>query len=297
MAVNAAMVGLILRLNARFYEASVSSSARLYERIRRKRQGVPTFAKPRNARIQLPMVPWWGGAGPNIWRQFTTLVRTPTKLIGVASLLILPPMMMVLTIPRKSSGPPVAIAGLSMMLSMAMIAPSMIGFDFRTDLDRMEMLKTLPLKPFRLAIGQILTPASLISGTEWVALLLLTFASPELWAWLLGLGLLLLPLNLLLVTIENSYFLWFPFRMNASNSVDFQGIGRQLLLFTAKFLSATVAVGLAAALGALCHVLSGRSWLAAFVGAWVGLTFCALATVPIVAQAFTKFDVANIPAE
>ncbi|MGE3818518.1 MAG: putative ABC exporter domain-containing protein, partial [Isosphaeraceae bacterium] len=249
LAINALMVGLILRLNAQFYEASAASSARIYDRLQRRRQGPAFSTSPSSARWKLPMAPWWGGAGPNLWRQFTTLLRTPTRLVGLAALLILPAVLMVAIVPRKSTGPPVAIFGLTMLSTMALVAPSMVGFDFRTDLDRMESLKTLPIPASRLAVGQLLAPALLISVMEWITLAILISVSPEIWGWLVGLAALLAPLNVLLITIENVYFLWFPFRMNSSSGVDFQAMGRQLILFSAKFLSAGLAAGLAAVIG------------------------------------------------
>lgn len=297
MVINLGLLGLILCLNAQFYESSAAVSSRVYETIRRARRGQTFSMKPSHARFRVPMMPWWGGAGPNLWRQLTTLMRTPMQFLGLALFLVLPALLMVVMIPKKSSGPPVAVAGLSVMLSMALIAPSMVGFDFRADLDRMETLKTLPLPSARLAIGQILTPAFIISGTEWVTLAILIGFSPTLWGWLIGIGALLLPLNVLLLTIENVYFLWFPFRMNSAGGVDFQAMGRQMLLFTAKFLSAGVAAALAAGLGAAAYFLSGRHWPAAFVGAWIGLTVCALATVPLVSHAFDRFDVTDLPSE
>ncbi len=98
-ALDAAMLGLILVLNAQYLEASATASARRYERLQMARSG-GGLSSMAVSHWRLPALPSWGGIGPNLWRQGTTALRSPsrvvTKLATIASiLLILPVIMMV----------------------------------------------------------------------------------------------------------------------------------------------------------------------------------------------------------
>ena len=66
-----------------------------------------------------------------------------------------------------------------------------------------------------------------------------------------------------------------------------------MLLMMAKFLSAGMAAGLATGLGAAAYILAGASWTTALAVAWITMTGCALALIPLVAWAFIQFDVAR----
>ncbi len=102
-------------------------------------------------------------------------------------------------------------------------------------------------------------------------------------------------MNLLLVEVENLYFLWFPARWVPGGTGDFQAMGRQLLLMMAKvvFLLGLVA-GVAAGLGAAAYFSAGESWAgrARRESGWCS-PCSSRASCPLVAQAFVRFDVAR----
>ena len=286
---------VVLRLNSHFLEASAAASSRIYARLQRTRRGDIWAGGSPKVRIHLSMIPWWGGIGPNLWRQLTTATRQLSKLI-VVSVLILMPAVMVPILERGIPNEPAAAAtALSMMVAFAVFAPSMIGFDFRPDLERMEDLKTLPIPPSRLVLGQLATPVVILSLIEWFGLALIAISTRP--SPLLFWGVLALtpPVNLLFVAVENLYFLWFPFRMTAMNTLDFQAMGRQVLLGAAKLATIGVAAALACGAGALAFLVTSQSRAAAIVAAWFVLSACGLALIPLVSVAFTQFDVAQAP--
>jgi hypothetical protein len=295
LGVDCALLGVVLALNAQFLEASAAASARMYERIKRVRRGETWAMGPSKVRVELPMLPWWGGAGPNLWRQLTTASRSLSKLVGLAALFLIPVVTIVLTTGRDPSERFLAGPALSVVFGLALFAPTMVGFDFRPDLGRMEDLKALPIPPAMLALGQVVTPVLILSVAEWV-----TFGFITAWARpgplvAVSAAALALPFNLLLVAVENLYFLWYPYRMAGFNTFDFQAMGRQMLLLMAKFVSLGVGGALAAGVGALLYFVTGGSWPAAVAAGWVVLAAVGLAVLPLVGQAFAAFDVAEAP--
>lgn len=292
-AIDVALLGIVLGLNFEFLELSATASARRYALLQRARTGAHS-ADVRSARVRLPMLPWLGGAGPNLWRQLTTAARSFTRTIVVLTLFASPAMMFVLLPANDPQGrEAVLYPALSFLASLTVIAPTLLGYDFRPDLVRMEELKTLPIRPSFLAIGQLATPVLIISMGQWFGLAVIGLLQPIppvlIWAALF----LVPPLNFLLVAIENLFFLWFPSRFVPGTSADFQMIGRQLLLMTGRLACGLFAAGLAAGMGVLAFFVMGESWAAAIAAGWFGLAVTGLGLVPLVAQAFRQFDVAR----
>jgi hypothetical protein len=237
------------------------------------------------------MLPWWGGIGPNLWRQVLTVSRSPSRLAGMVFLFALP---VGLTLWLSVQEPRAFVPVFGSLIGLALFAPSAVGCDFRPDLRHMEELKTMPVRPTRLVIGQLLTPVILLSLCEWLSLALLGVRGEP--GLLVAAAVLIVPANLLLVGVENLYFLWYPYRTSGANSFDFQAVGRQMLLLMFKGTTVGVAVALAAGAGALVFFFAGQSWAATVAAAAAVLTGLGLALVPLVAEAFERFDVAaNLP--
>jgi hypothetical protein len=294
--VDLGLVVVVLALNAQFLEASASASARIYARIRRARRGdmVGVVGKPR---FKIPMLPWWRGVGPNLWRQLTTASRSLSRLTSLMMFFLMPVVTLLIIIRLATNEMNMAITIVPVVFSIALFAPSMIGYDFRFDIDRMEDLKTLPITPRSLVLGQLATPVVILTLGEWIALGMIAAVASAPPALMIGSFAATLPLNLLLVAIENLYFLWFPFRMGGASSLDFQALGRQMLLMMAKLATLAIATGVAAGLGALVYYVAGRSWTAAaLLGSLVLLGF-GIGLIPLVAVAFEHFDVAGTRTE
>jgi hypothetical protein len=224
-----------------------------------------------------------------LWRQLTTAARSPASLVGLVLILAIPPGSLILF--RNPRGPDPGLASLGMLGALALFVPAMITLDFRPDIDRMEYFKTLPFRPVWLVLGQLLAPVVLLSVGEWVSLLLVAaFVDPGPAAG--AAAALLPPCNLLLVAVENLFFLLFPYRLGAgANSFDFQLLGRQLVVMSAKSLTLVLAVGAAGGAGALAYLVTGGGLAMAVAVAWVVVAVWGLAAVPAVAWAFTRFDV------
>lgn len=290
--VDLAFLVVVLSLNARFLEASAAASARVYDRLRRFRRGEVPAARA-GFRLSPPNLPWMGGIGPNLWRQATTATRSPLRLAAMLLLYVVPVGLMVLLTRHETTGADLLGPSLTVFLGMSLVASTTVGYDFRPDLGRMEDLKTLPIRPTRLVLGQLLTPVLVLTVGQWLAMALIAYRAAAEPGWIAAAFALALPTNLLLAAIENLYFLWFPYRATGINSFDVQAMGRQLLLMTAKASTVGVAAALSGTAGFLTFRLTGGNLASAVGSAWVVALGCALALVPLVATAFDRFDVAG----
>ncbi len=89
--IDGALVALIFALDARYLEAASDASARRFAKIQRMMAGgggIRTGArKVGRFGFRPPEVPWWGGVGPNLWRQATMALGNPGRLALVGLLL------------------------------------------------------------------------------------------------------------------------------------------------------------------------------------------------------------------
>src|SRR5205085_6227958 len=96
-------------------------------------------------------------------------------------------------------GGPYAVSGL--LLWMSLILTALVPYDFRGDLERMEVLKTLPLPPWRVALGQLVTPVLLITLVQALFIGAVQLAWGRWEEWLLGFLAFAGPLNLLVFAL------------------------------------------------------------------------------------------------
>jgi hypothetical protein len=299
-AVDLLLMVLVFALDWNYLEASSAASERIYARLQRARSGGGAFAAWRSSttkpRFSLPSLPWWGGVGPTAWRQLVTAVRSLRGLliflVIFGGILVIMPLALALggDHPREP-GVGKIVAGSLLGISLVSL-PAMMAFDFRGDLDRMDLLKSLPISAWRLAIGQLLAPVLLLSMIQLGALACIQGLWGEMEAIIPYVVLAAWPGDFLAFAVDNLMFLWFPSRQTVATPGDFQLMGRQLVMLLAKFLVLGVPAVVAGVAGGLVLHLSGQHWLAAAVVALV-LTGFAVPLVPVLAAAFRNFDVSR----
>jgi hypothetical protein len=299
LAVNAVLVALVFLLDADYLEASAAASERVYARIQRMRRGGASagwYTPGKAGRLSLPSLPWWGGVGPVAWRQLTSAVRSLRGLtiflaiIGGA-LLIVPVVVMVGS--DRSSQPAVRVILAVTLGVLSLISlPATLTFDFRGDVDRIDVLKTLPIAPWRIVLGQLAASVLLLGLIQLAGLAGIQVLWGGMENVLLGAVFLCWPANFLTLGIDNLLFLWFPTRQVVATPGDFQMMGRQMVLMLTKFLALGTAFGTAALAGLPVGFLTG-SVLAGVAAASVVLVGCAGGLVPLLALAFEQFDVAR----
>jgi hypothetical protein len=300
VAINLAMVAVIFALDAHFLEASAAASARMYARLQRLRgkmasvEGGPPQPAAR-ARFGLPMPPYWGGAGPVFWRQLTTASRSLGRLLlllfilGVAGSLMLVPMATEDDKSKRVADVIVPMLG-GMAAWVTIFLTALVPFDFRGDIDRIAALKALPVRAWRLAVGQLLAPVLLLSLMQWSAVAAVAALAPG-YALAAGVAALyVVPFNFVLIALENLLFLLFPVRLMANTPGDFQAVGRNVLLSLGKLFGLGLVATVAGVAVAVAWVVTRDAYLAALAGLPV-VVLAGAALVPLVALAFDAFDV------
>jgi hypothetical protein len=301
LAVDLALVVVVFALDAQYLEASASASERIYARLQRIRSG-GAFAAYRSsggkARFSLPSLPRWGGAGAIAWRQLTTAVRSLRGLLFflIFFAVIVAAVPVGLSFGGEETRHPDVGRGIAIaLLAMTFLSlPSMLAFDFRDDIDRMDVLKSLPIAPAWLVVGQLLAPVLLLSVIQLGMMTVIQIIWGGVAEVLLGTVFLCWPVNFLSLGIDNLLFLWFPTRQAVAMPGDFQLMGRQMLVTLAKTLILLIAGGIALLFGIIVYLfLTDKNLVAAMLTALVVLLPFVAALVPLLVLAFRHFDVAR----
>jgi hypothetical protein len=291
-AIDLSLFMAIVYLDADYREVAIVTNQRVQERLKRMQgSGGAVWSKPKQHKdgLVVSMLPWCSGVGPILWRQ---LVRANRQFRWVfrTMLLLLFAFAAVAYFATASGNTKVIYTILAAVVAMGSInGAQMLPLDFRGDLDRMEALKSLPLRSSAIALAQLITPAFILSLFEIALACVMTIFAGE--VYYVVIALFMLPLyNFILVAVDNIAFLIMPVRINAKSPGDFRTMSQIYLSMIIKMLLLGAALGVGGALGGLTGWLSG-SWLFGGVIAWLCLLAEAIAMVPCVAWAFDRFDV------
>ncbi|QOV92265.1 putative ABC exporter domain-containing protein [Humisphaera borealis] len=295
--INAALVWVIIRLDAFFLEAAAGATDRRHERMRRLRSGgAMAVVAPATSRRSVPMYPRWGGAGAIAWRQTTHAFRASRSLLVVLLVIAVAIGPFLIASSRANDPNSVLIPVFAAMAWISVILTSVLRFDFRADLDTIETLKTLPLSPSAISLGQVLTPTVLLTIIQWVVLAATTAVT---WNYpagaaarpaLMVAAVVVLPFNALMIVAENIIFLIAPTRPAAAGPGDFSALGRQIFTLAIRAVGVGIAGGIAAVFAVVVFVFAGNSLVAATAVALVVLTLEVAAALPLLGFAYRRFD-------
>lgn len=292
LAINALLLLFVLRLDANFFENSIKASQKLYDRMQRARRGgaLANAVKAKDVRWRVPQLPWLRGAGPIAWRQLMVALRSTrglTILIGIVSLFSIAPIL----IGGGGGSPlnPSVYIGPLVMLSIFML-PQFLQFDFRGDIERLDVLKALPISGVSVVLGQLIAPVLMASLVQCVLLLAITATSVEAAIAVVPALVLIVPFNFLIFAVENVMFLLFPTKTAPGSPGDIQAIGRQMLMMFAKLAVLVIGGGLAAGCGFLAWIVTDRSTAAWVLTSALVLAGMGAALVPVIAIVYRRFD-------
>ena len=175
----------------------------------------------------------------------------------------------------------------SLVFYSFLLMPSALRFDFRRDVDRLSVLRALPIGAWATTIGQLATPVIACSIFQLAVLFVALLLKPFPPSWLLYAMLLLVPVNALIFSLENLIFMLFPYRPNQ------EGVGvflRTILTFTGK--------GLIFGLGVVVSVawmFAARQWfgggtLLFMTGMWTMICMTVAVLLLLVVRTYTNFD-------
>lgn len=286
-----------LRLDVAYEEAALATSRKVQERLRRLRSGegafLPSEGTPRARGF--PRLPRWGGAGPLAHRQFLELVRNPAGALWTSGSVIAL-VAFFLAIPTfdddaRAHASTTWIAGAAAAMFLPLVIVQGFGFDFRRDLDRMDVFKSLPLRPLAIAAGQVAVPAAIFTATQLVAFALVA-AAASLPAWLLvPAALVVFPWNWFTASVDNALFLLLPYRIDPEDPAKVPFIGRLMVTAAGKMACFAVVGGIVATPAAIGVAIGGGAAVALVALSWALLVAAAVGGTFAVALAFRVFDV------
>lgn len=284
------LVALILRLDANHTEASLGASQRMAKQLAAARSGRLAFNQG-NAfleRYSMPQLPRLGGAGAIGWYQLTSLLRSAGHL--ALFLIIIGGVMMA---PILMSDTIVIRQVLAVMVAMSVfMLPQFIQYDFRSDIDRMPVLKALPLNPLAIVCGELIAPVLVTVAVQLLMIAIILAIGGAEQKVVVLIAAFLVPVDVLIYMVENFVFLLFPFRVGPNNGQDLQNVIRVMLTMLLKMLLIGVFCGVAAGLGGLTYYLT-HSEAFAYATGWLCTLACCAGLLPAMSWAFRKFDPAT----
>ena len=285
---------LAIRLDANYLETAVRVSRQMQER-RRRAMSDGIFAPQSKRAVQssrLPQPPWLGGVGPLVWRQVVQSLRGSRGAI-VLTVIIVAAMGAPMIFGARPGNDlptilPSIIIGITAYVTFLISAQAPLGF--QRDYERMDLLKSLPIRPVAMACGQMVVVAIILTLLQWLAFAATAIFVPAAAAELLVAGLFALPFNWILVGTENLLFLLYPSPLVATGSEGFLKMGRVVLFMLAKLLVLGACCAVAAIPATVVYLVTG-SMPAVCLVAWLALLFPALGVLLLVAWAFRRYDV------
>ena len=298
----AALVGVVVLLDANYLETAATVSGKRYATVARmRRSGLAGMSVATSGKFRLPMLPWLGGAGPVAWRQLTGVLRTSRGLLLVLGLIALVGGVSLAKVAHQPSrhGPHTGgadkagavlgvLAGVSVWTNLFLT--SMLKFDFRGDLDHLDALRALPLRPTAVAAAEVVAPTLVLSAVQWVLVAAVAAGRGVPVGWLLGMAAFVVPINALLVGSENLLFLLFPSRQAVAVAGDMGSVGRQTVLFLCRLLALVIVLGVAGAVGLGAGYVTGRSFVVGGVVAWLAVVAAVVGVVRLMGLTFERFD-------
>jgi len=187
----------------------------------------------------------------------------------------------------------VHVVGALVFYSLVLLPPA-LRFDFRSDVDRMRLLKSLPIGPSPIVAAQLTTPVLVASGFQLVILIIVAVIRPIApWTVIMAWGV-LVPVNVLIFALDNLIFLLHPHRARQEGLEVFL---RTMLTFSAKAVLFGLAVAVTIAWVYLSRWLSQcfgwqqeatRALFSVGIVSMVAMSAC-MATWAVV-RAYSEFD-------
>jgi putative Mn2+ efflux pump MntP len=289
------MLAAVIALDANYLETAAVVSQKRYERKQRARTGGAggggRLGLARTARFTLVQLPFLGGAGPIAWRQLLGALRSSRAIFLLLLIIGFGAGSVILYHGGGGGGGSAFLVKLlGTVIWMNLVFISMLKYDYRDELDRLDLLRSLPIGPTAIAAAELFTPVLVLTLMQATLLIAVMCTVPGAWRFCLPAAAFAVPFNLLQTGIENLLFLKYPLRAAGVIAGDMQMVGRQMIVFIFKFVLLILAAMICAAIGTFGYLLGNKSWPAFGAAAWVALLLIALATIPLLARAFGKFD-------
>ena len=255
----------VIRSNVAFEEASVELSRKTAERMAAIRSGNWQAArKPKKAaRNPFQLRPTGLPAVALFWKNLISAGSLVTARVWVFLVWIVVFVGFLLPSQTKQAGGPGAVLAF-LALGLAAMSlfwgPQMLRNDLRQDLPAADVLKMFPMPGWQVVLGEVLAPAAILAGVQWLLLLVALFLCPsrfgaysttlgERTSFALAAAVVLPCVDLIALLIPNAAVLFFPawFQLGKDGPRGFETTGQQLILMFGQLLVLALSLAPAAA--------------------------------------------------
>jgi hypothetical protein len=295
---------LATRIDVDFRELSLATSADIAKRLNRLRRGSFGIGRSKPSKTALGWnAPWIlgrGSFGAVAWLKLATIMRAERNTVLVSVFIVL-----AITLASgmlRPNSPEDVLVGSAILCSLCTVYLCLgLRFDFRSDLEIMDAIKSWPLQPWALFLATLLPEVLLVSAL--IAFLLvgrvaiLHYFHPGMIALLAFQPL----VTFTWVALDNAVFLYSPVRHTPGDEGALQHMGRSMVLMLLRLALVgvvVVAAGVPATASWLLvtYVLGGSTELglsiASAVG-WLGLAAVDFGLVMAGGMVLRRFDVAR----
>ena len=172
-------------------------------------------------------------------------------------------------------------------LCTILLAPPALKLDFRRDLPRMLLLRSLPVHPRSMVLGQIALPVLVTWLFQWTTIFVAAIVTQPDWSQFLMWTGILNALTVFTFAAENALFLAFPHQLSDEGVVM---MIRAKLTFLGKVVTIGMGLGFLALWGLFCKQFEVFGVLLLVTGALIGAWFVALVAITICVHCWKRFD-------
>lgn len=258
-----ALIGfeLVARCPVDFRELSLATSADVARRLNRMRRGTAgasSMTAPKHSAAW--RVPWFFGRGPfgaMCWRKSASILRKARSSLTTGLVIIGGVTLASIYIPRGGAWH--ALGGTALIIGLG--TPYLCGalrFDFREDLDLMNVIKAWPIAPWRVFVATLAPEVTLVSALITAAICARVLITRDMPVALVP-CLIAVPLVVMAwASIDNAAFLLAPVRLAPGQDSLLQNAGRALLLLLLRVVILGFVVGVVTVAVAITFQLKER---------------------------------------
>ena len=310
----------VMRSNVAYEEAAVELSRKLAERMAAARAGNWQAARrpKKAARQPFELRPAGHPAMAVLWKNLISAGQYVTGRIWFMLLWVVAVAGGILHSASSHGGVGGGVGGgvmflVVMLLAMSLFSgPQMLRNDLRQDLRVADVLKMFPMRGWQIVLGEVLTPAAILAGAQWILILCGAMLCPgQLYhhaitpqarlSAALALAVLLPFIDLIALLVPNAAVLFFPawFQLGKDVPRGFETMGQQLILMFGQLLAlllglapAGIAFTLVFMAGSLVHWPLAGLVLGAFAAAAILAVEAGLG-IHLLGGVFERFDVSG----
>jgi hypothetical protein len=229
------------------------------------------------------------GAGPIAWWQLLHLWRS-TSAIYYSSAVVLAIVFAILLVHDSEDVRVFLWILLSQVAVMESFIAAFMPLGLRTDIDRLDALKSLPISPAAIVVGEIVPAALVLSLGQCLLLAGLAAINKNAFTVAAAMICFTLPVNLLLLGLNNMLFLIFPYRA-ARDAAELANVQmHQLVVYLLYSVIIGVFVMVAVTGGLIGYAVTG-SLVGFAVAAWCVVALEVVVVFMAAFRAFHRFDV------